>query len=131
MRSCNLKTFHMAPIRFKRFSLSRISYLRCYAKDWYTYTNVVGCNIVFYGKTESHCKVWICELLGISHLTDKKLKIHNGKLRAIQEHLWCCNYTSFFEEFSILVTESNDFRFQVIERLHIERDNLLEIYVTM
>ena len=92
---------------------------------------VVGYNGAFYGKTEPHYKVQTSEHLGTSHLTGKKIKTHNSRLAAIQEHLWCCNYTSFFEEFSIFVTESNEFKFQIIERLHIERDNLLEIYVIM
>ena len=37
-------------------------------------------------KTKHHFKVQICEHLGISHLTGKKVKIDNNKLTAIQEH---------------------------------------------
>ena len=32
-------------------------------------------------------KVQICEHLDISHLTEKKVKIDNNKLTALQEHL--------------------------------------------
>ena len=63
----------------------------------------------------------ICERLGISHLTGKKVKIDNNKLTAIQEHL-CCNYSPSFEDFSILTRESNDFKLNIIESLLIARD---------
>ena len=46
---------------------------------------------LFYGKTKRHFKVRIYEHLDISHLTEKKVKIDNNKLTAIQEHLSCCN----------------------------------------
>lgn len=128
---CNLKTFLGHLLSSKAFSLSRISCLRYYAQDLHTNIRVAGCNVVFYGKTERHYKNQICEHLGISHPIGKKVRIHNSKLTAIQENLWCCSYAPFFEEFPILVTESNDFQFQIIERLHIEHDNLLETYVIM
>ena len=50
----------------------------------------------------------ICEHLGISHLTGKEVKTDNNKLTAIQEQLFCCNYSPSFEDFSILTRESND-----------------------
>ena len=65
-----------------------------------------GCNATYYGKTKRHFKVRICEHLGISHLTEKKVKIDNNKLTTIQEHLLCCRYCPSFEDFSILTRES-------------------------
>ena len=41
-------------------------------------------NATYYGKTIHHFKVWICEYLGILHLIEKKVKIDNNKLTAIQ-----------------------------------------------
>ena len=38
-------------------------------------------------------------------------------LRAIQEHLLCCNYSPCFEDFSILTTESNGFKLKIMESL--------------
>ena len=81
-----------------------------------------GCNATCYGKTKRHFKVRICKHLGISHLTDKKVKIDNNKLTAIQEHLLCCNYCPSFEDFSILTRESNDFKLKIMESLLIARD---------
>ena len=75
-----------------------------------------------YGKTKRHFKVRICEHLGISQLTRKKVKIDNKKLKVIQEHLLCCNNSSSFEDFSILTRESNDFKLKILESLLIPRD---------
>ena len=81
-----------------------------------------GCNATYYGKTKRHFKVGICEHLGMSHLTEKKVKIDNNKLTVIQEHLLCCNYSPSFEIFSILTRESNDFKVKIMESLLITRD---------
>ena len=81
-----------------------------------------GCNATYYGKTKRHFETRICEHLGISHLTGKKIKIGNNKLTAIQEHLLCCNYSPSFENFSILTRDSNDFNLKIMESLLIARD---------
>ena len=44
-----------------------------------------GSNVTYYGMTKRHFKVQICEHLGISHLTEKKVKIDNNKLTVIQK----------------------------------------------
>ena len=74
-----------------------------------------GCNATFYGKIKRHFQVQICEHLGVLHLTGKKVKIDNNKLTAIQEHLLCCNYSSSYEDFSILTRESNAFKHKIME----------------
>ena len=56
------------------------------------------------------------------HLTEKKVKVDNNKLIAIQEHLVCCNYSLSFEDFSILTREINDFKLKIMESLLIARD---------
>ena len=75
-----------------------------------------------YGETKCHFKVPICEHLGISHLTWKKVKIDNKKLAVNQEHLLGCNYSPSFEDFSILVRKSKDFKLKIMEILQIARD---------
>ena len=81
-----------------------------------------GCNVSYYGKTKFHFKVRICEHFGISHLLEKKVKIDNNKLTAIQEHLLCCYYSPYFGDFSILTRESNDFKQKIMENLLIALD---------
>ena len=82
-----------------------------------------GCNATYYGNIKHNFNVRICEHLGISHLTGKKVKTDNNKLTAIQEHILCCNYTPSFEDFSILTKESNGFKLKIMESLLIARDN--------
>ena len=99
------------PVRVKSF------------QDLFTSISVVAAsNATYYGKTKRHFKVRICEHLGISHVTEKKVKIDSNKLTAIQEHLLCCNYCPSFEDFSILTRESNDFKLKIMESLLIARD---------
>ena len=74
------------------------------------------------GNTKHHFKVRICEYLGISHLTGKKVKIDNNKRTAIQDHLLCCNHSPSFEDYSVLARESNDFKLKIMESLLIARD---------
>ena len=80
------------------------------------------CNATYYGKTKRHFKVRICEHLGISLVTGKKVKIDNSKVKAIQEHLLCCNYSPSYEDFPILTRKSNDFKLKIMESLLIARD---------
>ena len=47
----------------------------------------VGCNVTFYAKSKCHFEIGICEHLGIS--PEKKEKIDNNELTAIQEQLSC------------------------------------------
>ena len=78
--------------------------------------------LTYCGKTKRHFNVQICEHLGISHLLGKKVKIYNKKLKAIQEHLLCCNYSPSFEYFFILTKGSSDFQLKIMESLLITHD---------
>ena len=81
-----------------------------------------GCNGTYYGKTNCHLKVRICERLDTSHLLGKKVKIDKNKLTAIEEHLLCCNYSPSFEDFSILTKENNNLKLKIMESLLIALD---------
>ena len=80
-----------------------------------------SCNATYYGKTKRHLKVRTCEHLGISRLTEKKVKIDKNKLKVIQEYL-LFNYSPSFEDLSILNRESKDFKLKLMEPLLIARD---------
>ena len=75
----------------------------------------------YYGKTKHHFKVRMCEHLGISALTGKRVKGDDDS--AIKEHLLFCNHKPDFEDFSILATNSNDFKVTLMESLLINRDH--------
>ena len=72
-----------------------------------------SCNATYYGKSKRHFKVRMCEHLGISALTGKRVKGDDDS--AIKGHLSLCSHTSVFEDFSILATNSNDFKVTLME----------------
>ena len=63
----------------------------------------------------------MCEHLRISALTGKIVKDDDDS--AIKEDLLFCNHPHDFEDFSILATKNNDFKFTLIESLLINRDH--------
>ena len=67
-----------------------------------------GCNATYYGEDKRHFKVKMCEHLGISVLTGKRVKGNDES--AITKHLSCCNRSPDFEDF-ISLTTNNDFKF--------------------
>ena len=80
-----------------------------------------SCNATYYGKTKRHFKVRMCEHLGISALTGKRVKEDDDP--AIKEHLLFCNHTPDFEDFLILATNNNDFKVMLTESLLINRNH--------
>ena len=80
-----------------------------------------SCNATYYGKTKRNFKVRMCEHLEISALTGKRVK--GDEDSAIKEHLLFCNHTPEFEDFSILASNNNDFKFTLMESLLINRDD--------
>ena len=80
-----------------------------------------SCHATYYGKTKRHFKVRMCEHLGISALTGKRVKGDDDS--AIKEHLLFCNHKPDFEDFSILATNNNDFKVTLMESLLINRDH--------
>ena len=73
-----------------------------------------GSNATYYGKTKCHFKVQMCEHLWDSALTGKRLNEDNNS--AIKEHLFC-HHASGFYNFSILASNSNDFKVILMESL--------------
>ena len=63
----------------------------------------------------------MCEHLDISALTGKRVKVDDDS--AIKEHLSFLNFTSDFEDFSILATNNKDFKVRLMESLLINIDH--------
>ena len=80
-----------------------------------------GCNATYYGKTKRHFKVRMCEHLGVSALTGKRVKGDNDS--AIKEHHLFCNHLSGFDNFSILASNNTDFKVTLMDSLLIYRDH--------
>ena len=65
----------------------------------------------------------MCEHFGVSALTGKRVKGDNDS--AIREHHLFRNYSTGFDDFSILASNNNDFKVTVMESLLINRDHPL------
>ena len=63
----------------------------------------------------------MCEKLGIFARTVKSVKGEDDS--AIEEHPLFCNHTPDFEDFSILATNSNEFKVTLMDSLLINRDH--------
>ena len=79
-----------------------------------------NCNVTYYGKTYRHFFTRAAEHLGISNLTEKRVK--NVKQSAVSDHLLQCDCSINFDDFDILASETNNFRLIIKESLLIMRD---------
>ena len=86
LMSCNLKIVFTLLVRVKSFFTFKDKLPKMLLPGLVYEYERGGCNATYYGKTKRHFKVRICEHLGISHLTEKKVKIDNSKVTTIQEH---------------------------------------------
>ena len=91
LTTCNLKIVFTSPIWVKSFFTFKDKLPKMLLSGLVYKHKCGGCNATYHGKTKRCFKAWICEHLGISHLTGKKVKVDKNKLIAIQEHLLCCN----------------------------------------
>ena len=79
-----------------------------------------SCNAIYYGKTKRDFYVRAAEHVGVSHLTNKCLKIR--KQSAISDHLVTSDCNINFNDFTILSKDSNNINLLVKESLLIPRD---------
>ena len=77
-------------------------------------------NATYYGQTQRHFFVRASEHLGITPLTGKFVK--TPKKSAIFGHMLFDGHKASFDNFSILLKESNPFKLQLKESLLISRD---------
>ncbi len=83
-----------------------------------------GCNAVYYGKSKRHYQTRVCEHLGISNLTGKR--VSDPQVTAVSEHIESCNELSerpSLDSFSIISSASCDFYVKIKETLLVARDN--------
>ena len=110
---CRLQTFFTSKIQFGKYLL------------WN--------NLLLYGvvtarllrqetRQETFCHFYTrtAERMGISNLTGKRHK--NVKQSAISDHLLQCNCTINFDDFDILVADSNKFKLLLRQSLSLKRD---------
>ena len=112
--------FSRLSSRLVTFILLKTKLHCCYVLSFFTNFGVVAAMLPIMAK-KRRFKVWICENLGISAFTDKRVKGDDGSF--IKEHLLFCNHTPDFKDFSILATNNNDFKVMLMERLLTSRDH--------
>ena len=78
------------------------------------------CNATYYGESERHFFVRASEHLGITPLTGKRVR--NPKKSAIFDHILLNGHDVSFEDFTIVLKESNRFKLHLKESLLIKRD---------
>ena len=79
------------------------------------------CNQSYHGEWVRQLNVRIGEHIGISPLTEKKVK---PKHNSVSNHLLLCNNSPSFKNFSVLTKENKKFLLELIESLLIMRDKL-------
>ena len=79
-----------------------------------------NCNVIYYGKTETHHNVRSSEHIGISHITVKRVEC---KPSAVSDHLLLHNHDSDFNYFTSLCRDNNGFRLLIKESILIARDS--------
>ena len=88
---------------------------------YYGKTKRHSCSAIYYGKRKRHFYVRAAEHMGISHLTNKRLK--NVKQSAISDHVLTCDCNINFNDFTILSKDSNNINLLIKERFLISRYN--------
>ena len=78
-----------------------------------------SCKAIYYGKTKPHFYIRAAEHMGISHLTNKRLK--NIKQSAISDHVLTCDCKINFNDFTNLSKASNNINLLIKESLLIAR----------
>ena len=78
------------------------------------------CNKSYYGETIRHLDIRSGEHIGVSPLTEKKVKPSNNS--AICDHLLHCNFLPSFDNFSVLAYENKKYLLEIKESLLIMRD---------
>ena len=120
LKFCKLKVIFQSPcklnllFRYKDFLQKKI---RC---DIVYRCMCSNCKVTYYGKTYRHFFTRALEHVGISNLTEKRLKC--VKQSAVSDHLFKCNCSIDFDHFDILASDTNKFRLVIKESLFIKRD---------
>ena len=118
---CNVRFVFQTKCRISNFFIFKDKIPSFLRSDIVYKFQCGSCNSTYYDKTKRHFKVRMCEHLGISALTGKR--VEGDVDSAIKEHLSFCNHTSDFEDFSILATNNNDFKVTLMENLLISRNH--------
>ena len=120
LHSCSLRIAFQSKIRLSslfKFKESIPKYLRSHLTYKFSCS---CCNATYYGETERLLFVRASEHLGITPLTQKRVK--NPKKSAIMDHILLEVHNATYHDFSILISENNQFKLLLKVSLLIKRD---------
>ena len=119
LQFCSLKVVFQSPCKLRSLFHFKDTLDKKIRSDLvYRYT-CSNCNVTYYGTTYRHFFTRAAEHMGISNLTEKRVK--NVKQSAVSDHLLQCDCSINFDYFDILASETNNFRLLIKERLLIMR----------
>ena len=120
LKFCSLNVIFQSPCKLHtsfKFKDSLGKKIRSDLLYRYTCSN---CNVTYYGKTYRHFFTRAAEHMGISNLTEKRVK--NMKESAVSDHRLQCDCVISFDDFDVLASDTNNFRLLIKESLLIKRD---------
>ena len=118
--SCSSRTAFQSKARLSslfKFKESIPKYLRSHLIYKFSCS---CCNATYYGETERHLFVRALEHLGITPLTQKRVK--KTKRCVIMNNILLEGHDATYDDFSILIPENNQFKLHLKESLLIKRD---------
>ena len=113
MKVCSLNVIFQSPCILHTLFKFKDSLDKKICSDLvYRYT-CSNCNITYYGKTYQHFFTRAAEDMGISNLSEKRVK--NMKESAVSEHRLQCDCIISFDDFDVLASDTNNFRLLIKE----------------
>ena len=120
LKFCSLNVIFQSPCKLHTLFKFKDSLDKKIRSDLiYRYT-CSNCNVTYYGKTYRHFFTRAAEHMGISNLTEKRVK--NMKESAVSDHPLQCDCAISFDDFDVLASDTNNFRLLIKESLLIKRD---------
>ena len=120
LQFCSLKVVFQSPCKLPSLFHFKDTLDKKIRSDLvYRYT-CSNCNVTYYGKTYQHFFTRAAEHMGISNLTEKRVK--NVKQSAVSDQLLQCDCSINFDNFDNLASETNNFKLLIKESLLIMRD---------
>ena len=119
LKFCSLNVIFQSPCKLHIFKFKDSLDKKIRSDLIYRYT-CSNCNVTYYGKTYRHFFTRTAEHIGISNLTEKRVK--NMKESAVSDHRLQCDCAIRFDDFDVLASDTNNFRLLIKESLLIKRD---------
>ena len=120
MKFCSLNVIFQSPFKLHTLFKLKDSLDNKIRSDLIYHYTSSNCNVPYYGKTYRQFFTRAAEHMGISNLTEKRVK--NMKESAVSDHRLQCDCVISFDDFDVLTSDTNNFRLLIKESLLKKRD---------